>query len=140
MSKIETADDGRKRTPCKNPVQISWKDITIRAMPPKGRCVPKNALKEPEDIIRGVSGTVQPGQFLAIIGASGAGKTTLLNFLSGREISSNLEKLGNITINGQRASEIRNFSAISAYVQQDDILFQTMTVKECLEFAAKLKL
>lgn len=33
-----------------------------------------------------------------------------------------------------------NFSAYSAFVQQDDILFQTMTVRECLEFAAKLKL
>ena len=33
-----------------------------------------------------------------------------------------------------------NLSALSAYVQQDDILFQTMTVRECLEFAAKLKL
>ena len=29
---------------------------------------------------------------------------------------------------------------MSAYVQQDDILFQTMTVRECLDFAAKLKL
>ena len=52
-------------------------------------------------IYTGVSGTVQPGQFLAIIGASGAGKTTLLNFLSGREISANLEKTGTIEINGQ---------------------------------------
>ena len=40
-------------------------------MPPKGRCKPKNALKEPKEIIRNVSGTVMPGQFLAIIGASG---------------------------------------------------------------------
>jgi ABC-type multidrug transport system ATPase subunit len=30
--------------------------------------------------------------------------------------------------------------ALSAYVQQDDILFQTFSVRECLEFAAKLKL
>lgn len=81
-----------------------------------------------------------PGQFLAIIGASGAGKTTLLNFLSGREISQNLNKTGTITVNGQRHDQIRNFSSLSAYVQQDDILFQTMTVRECLEFAAKLKL
>ena len=81
-----------------------------------------------------------PGQFLAIIGASGAGKTTLLNFLSGREISQNLEKDGEILANGQGFRQIRNFSSLSAYVQQDDILFQTMTVRECLEFAAKLKL
>jgi ABC-type multidrug transport system ATPase subunit len=53
----------------------------------------------------------------------GAGKTTLLNFLSGREISKNLEKLGNIYVNGKNRNSIRGFSAISAYVQQDDILF-----------------
>jgi len=64
-----------------------------------------------------------PGQFLAILGASGAGKTTLLNFLSGREISSNLEKTGLISVNGMDKSKISNFSAISAYVQQMDILF-----------------
>lgn len=77
---------------------------------------------------------------MAIIGASGAGKTTLLNFLSGREISQNLEKQGEILVNGQSSQLVRNFSSLSAYVQQDDILFQTMTVRECLEFAAKLKL
>lgn len=89
------------REKVKRPIQISWKNITISAMPPKGKCKPKNALKEPKEIIRGVSGTVMPGQFLAIIGASGAGKTTLLNFLSGREISQNLEKEGDILVNGQ---------------------------------------
>jgi hypothetical protein len=30
----------------------------------------------------------------------GAGKTTLLNFLSGRDISKNLEKTGEILVNG----------------------------------------
>jgi ATP-binding cassette subfamily G (WHITE) protein 2 len=43
-------------------------------------------------------------------------------------------------INGVEREKIKNYSAMSAYVQQDDILFQTMTVRECLEFAAKLKL
>lgn len=63
-----------------------------------------------------------------------------MNFLSGREISQNLEKTGRILVNGTDKNELLNFSAYSAYVQQDDILFQTMTVRECLEFAAKLKL
>ena len=35
--------------------------------------------------------------------------------------------------------KIKGFATFSAYVQQDDILFQTMTVRECLTFAAKLK-
>lgn len=69
----------------------------------------------------------------------GAGKTTLLNYLSGRQISQNLDKKGNIYVNGVERSQMKGFSALSAYVQQDDILFQTMTVRECLEFAAKLK-
>lgn len=70
----------------------------------------------------------------------GAGKTTLLNFLSGREISQNLHKDGTILINGTEKETLPNFSSYSAYVQQDDILFQTMTVRECLTFAARLKL
>lgn len=53
----------------------------------------------------------------------GAGKTTLLNFLSGREISKNLDMTGEITVNGTNKADVKNFSAYSAYVQQDDILF-----------------
>jgi ABC-type multidrug transport system ATPase subunit len=112
----------------------------IKALPPTGRCKPEGALKHEKIIIDNVDGTVMPGQFLAIIGASGAGKTTLLNFLSGREISQNLVKEGTILINGKEKETLPNFSSYSAYVQQDDILFQTMTVRECLTFAARLKL
>ena len=52
-----------------------------------------------------------------------------------------MDKNGKILINGVPKEKMgSNFSALSAYVQQDDILFQTMTVRECLEFGAKLKL
>lgn len=43
-------------------------------------------------------------------------------------------------VNGVEKENIKGYSSYSAYVQQDDILFQTMTVRECLEFSAKLKL
>lgn len=43
-------------------------------------------------------------------------------------------------VNQKDKDELPNFSSYSAYVQQDDILFQTMTVRECLTFAARLKL
>ena len=57
------AEDGTrdKRRVCKRPVQLSWENIVITAQPPTGRCKPKNALKEPKEIIKRVSGTVLPG-------------------------------------------------------------------------------
>ena len=65
----ETLDKLRNKT--KQPIQITWKNITITATPPKPKCK-KNAPAPPsKEIIKGVSGTVMPGQFLAIVGASG---------------------------------------------------------------------
>jgi hypothetical protein len=47
----------------------------------------------------------------------------LLNYLSGREISKNLNKTGKIFVNGVDRDKIKGFASFSAYVQQDDILF-----------------
>lgn len=123
----------------KQKIQISWHDISITAEPPKG-CCGKKGKGENKEILRGLSGSALPGQFVSIIGASGAGKTTFLNHISGRLISPNLKKSGTVKINGVDVEKINGFSALSAYVQQDDVLLQSMTVRECLLFSAKLKL
>ena len=69
----------------KTPSQLTWENVTITAVPPKKRCGKgKNAPAEPKEIIRGVSGTVKPGQFLAIIGASGKCLIHYLTCLSSR--------------------------------------------------------
>lgn len=62
------------RKSAKQLIQLSWYDITIKATPPASKCCKShnaNNLTKEKIIIDNVSGTVQPGQFLAIIGASG---------------------------------------------------------------------
>jgi ABC-type multidrug transport system fused ATPase/permease subunit len=71
---IEYVGTGRE----KQLIQMSWLDITIKAVPPTGRCKPKGAITKSKIIIDNVSGTVRPGEFLAIIGASGKYKLHLL--------------------------------------------------------------
>ena len=68
-------------------------------------------------ILDGVSGCALPGQFISIIGASGAGKTTLLNHLSGRLISNNLTKEGEIRVNNVSRDSVKGYSQFTAYVQ-----------------------
>ena len=95
-----------------------------------------------EIILKSVSGYMLPGQTHYILGASGAGKTTLLNALSGRIRSDNdrYRLTGECTLNDTLPLNAKNFARYGAYVMQDNILFEFFTVKESIEFAAKLKL
>ena len=74
-SQLITSAPGEKidklRNKVKKPIQITWKNIVITAQPPKPKCKKNAELPPVKEIIRDVSGTVMPGQFLAIIGASG---------------------------------------------------------------------
>jgi len=112
MSEV-SVKSSRLGTSGKKKIQLTFENIYITAMP-VGK---KKKTEKPKLIINGCSGTILPGQFLAILGASGAGKTTLLNYLSGRAIGSNLQQTGEIKVNGVDKNAIGNFSAISAYVQ-----------------------
>lgn len=78
---------------------------------------------------------------MAIIGPSGSGKTTLLNFLAHRSVSSSAKVSTNssVLINMLRPSEA-NFRALASYVESDDALMGSLTVRETLYFAARLSL
>jgi ABC-type multidrug transport system ATPase subunit/ABC-type multidrug transport system permease subunit len=91
--------------------------------------------KQTKVILDNVSGHVTSGTVTAIMGSSGGGKTSLLNALAGR-LARGGTITGDITINGIQVDD--TFRA--AYVQQDDLLFSTMTVRETLEFAANMRL
>lgn len=89
-----------------------------------------------KEIIHGVAGEVKAGEVVAIMGGSGAGKSTLLNTLAGRLASGELT--GKITINGKKRDA--SWMRLAAYVEQEDIMYRTLTVKETVTFAAMLKL
>ena len=91
-------------------------------------------------ILQNLSGNIQSGELLAILGPSGSGKTSFLNILSNKVKSEKYITLtGKITLNHKLQSEI-NFKNISAFVQQDDILYPQMTVFESLLMTSRMRL
>lgn len=88
----------------KTPAELAWKDLSY-TVNGKKNCFGK--VKESKDILHGISGRVEPGQMLAIMGSSGAGKTTLLNLLAGRlTTAGNVSTSGEILLNNKK----RNFA------------------------------
>ncbi|VDM58504.1 unnamed protein product [Angiostrongylus costaricensis] len=85
-----------------------------------------------------VTGAARAGRLLAIMGSSGAGKTTLLNVLTSRNLSG-LYVTGSVTIDGQSMNKWK-LREISAFVQQDDMFVGTITVREHLQFMARLRM
>lgn len=73
------------------------------------------------------------------MGPSGSGKTTLLNVLSHRQSASGLEVSARVTVNGSVVSR-QSLQGISSYVEQEDALIGSLTVRETLSFAARLAL
>lgn len=88
-------------------------------------------------VLHKVSGTIQRGQVLGLLGPSGSGKTSLLNVLSGTR-NGKSRVSGHVMMDGLPRS--RQFRKIAAYVHQDDSLYPTLTVRECIEYSALLRL
>jgi ABC transport system ATP-binding/permease protein len=88
-------------------------------------------------ILRDVSLSIAPREFVALVGGSGTGKSTLLNALSGFAPASH----GGVFVNGD--DYYRNFDAyrtVLGYVPQDDILHRPLPVERALGYAAELRL
>jgi ATP-binding cassette subfamily G (WHITE) protein 2 (SNQ2) len=90
---------------------------------------------EDRKLLDDVQGYVLPGTLTALMGESGAGKTTLLNVLSRRtEVG---VVTGDMLINGKEID--LSFERRTGYVQQQDLHIPELTVKEALNFSARLR-
>jgi ABC-type multidrug transport system ATPase subunit len=77
------------------------------------------------------------GEICALMGPSGCGKTTLLNVLAHRDAATGATVEGLTSINGSVPS-LAAFRKISSYVEQEDALIGSLTVRETMHFAARL--
>ncbi|CCD25961.2 ATP-binding cassette transporter SNQ2 NDAI_0G01850 [Naumovozyma dairenensis CBS 421] len=81
-----------------------------------------------------VSGYCVPGTMTALMGESGAGKTTLLNTLAQRNVGI---ITGDMLINGRPIDS--SFERRIGYVQQQDIHIAELSVRESLQFSARMR-
>jgi ABC-type multidrug transport system ATPase subunit/pSer/pThr/pTyr-binding forkhead associated (FHA) protein len=96
-----------------------------------------HAGKATKTLLRDVSLSVLPREFVAIVGGSGAGKTTLLCALNGAKPASR----GRVLVNGDDL--YRDFDAYRTnmgYVPQSDTIHSGLSVRKALKYTAQLRL
>ena len=108
-------------------IWLSWQNV----------CYDVKEDKKDKRILHGVSGSVAPGDMIAIMGPSGCGKSSLLNILAQRRGEDD-GATGTMMINGAPYPD--SFRRLSGYVTQDFQFFEFLTVRETLTIAAKLTL
>lgn len=85
--------------------------------------------------LTGVCLSVRAGTYAALMGGTGQGKTTILEAICGlRSVAS-----GRIVLGGTDATHLKPGDRGIGYVPQDLGLFPTLTVREHLEFALRLR-
>lgn len=110
---------------------FSWRNVNVT--------VKDRQTKQDRLILSDSNGHVASGEVVALMGPSGSGKTTLLNVLAQRTASAKARTEGDVMVNGNRTrwEELRH---ISSYVEQEDALIGSLTIRETMNFAARLAL
>eukprot|EP00522_Entomoneis_paludosa_P012046 CAMPEP_0172443714 /NCGR_PEP_ID=MMETSP1065-20121228/3929_1 /TAXON_ID=265537 /ORGANISM="Amphiprora paludosa, Strain CCMP125" /LENGTH=1500 /DNA_ID=CAMNT_0013194039 /DNA_START=53 /DNA_END=4555 /DNA_ORIENTATION=+ len=117
-----------------SPIPFKCVDLTFRDM---HYTVKSSISKESLELLKGIDGVVEAGKMTALMGSSGAGKTTLMDVLAMRKSSGEIE--GEIRLNGHLQEE-ESFRRTMGYVEQFDVQSEQLTIRETVEFSARLRL
>jgi len=94
--------------------------------------------KDEKRILKDVNLRFKAGVLTAVMGPSGAGKTTLLNLLIG---NAGGRIKGQVEVNGRALNKVAKvFKKLYTFVPQDDSLLASLSPRETLMFAARLRL
>uniref|UniRef100_K3X6U2 ABC transporter domain-containing protein n=1 Tax=Globisporangium ultimum (strain ATCC 200006 / CBS 805.95 / DAOM BR144) TaxID=431595 RepID=K3X6U2_GLOUD len=90
-----------------------------------------------KEILKDVSGSFKPGTITLLLGQPSSGKSSLMKILSGRfPVEKNITIEGDITYNGVAQKDVKKtLPQFTAYVNQRDMHYPLLTVRETLEFA-----
>ena len=88
-------------------------------------------------ILSNITGSVHPGELLAIMGASGAGKTSLLDIVARKKKRGLV--MGDFWLNGEKVAD-DEFRSVIGFVDQEDAMLPTLTVHETILDSALLRL
>ena len=87
-------------------------------------------------IMEGVTGRFTPGRACAVMGPSGAGKTMLISLITGKYQKTH----GEIKVNDHPVSGLKAWEKEIGFVPQEDVMHRDLTVRQNIEFSAKLRL
>ncbi len=88
------------------------------------------------NLLNDVSISLDPNEFVAIIGGSGSGKSTLLRALNG----ANQATGGQVLVNGDNLyANYELYQPVIGYVPQTDIVQSNLTVRQTLTFGARMR-
>ncbi len=89
----------------------------------------------PTEVLHGIGGEIEDGEFIVIVGPSGCGKSTLLRMVAGLETTTS----GEIRIGDRRVNELEPAERDIAMVFQNYALYPHMTVFGNMSYGLKIK-
>ncbi|XP_031483320.1 ABC transporter G family member 3 [Nymphaea colorata] len=106
---------------------LVWKDLTVTE---------KGKRKYSEQVVKSSTGYALPGTLTVIMGPAKSGKSTLLRAIAGR-LPRSAKVYGEVLVNGRKT---RLQYGTYGYVEREDALIGSLTVREMLYYSALLQL